>query len=205
MSLRRHLLGLLAASACAAGFPALAQSNNPPPAKHVRGTVDTLSGDKLVVKAAGGQDVTVDLAPDWKAIAVVPSSLSAVKPGTFIGTATTGPEDHLVSRSVVVFPLSMKGVGEGHYHWDLGPESMMTNAIVDAEVTKANGRELTLAYAGGERQVVVPPNAPVVTLEPAERSALTPGAKVFVFAATTDGHLTAKAVMVGKDGLIPPM
>ena len=193
---RHRLLGFLLASLCIA-TPALAQ--------RVRGTVESVSGDKLVVKSVSGTETTVTLAPDWSVTAVVPSEMSAIKPGTFIGAAATGPDDKLVAREVLVFPPALKGSGEGHYPWDLGAGSTMTNATVDAEVTQADGRELTLSYKGGQSKMMVPPDVPVVTFGPGDRSMVTPGAKVFIPAKEANGTLTASRVLVGKDGLTPPM
>ncbi len=200
MSSHRPLLGLILAGLCAAATPALAQG-----VQRIRGTVQSIGGNQLVVKSTSGAETTVTLAPKWSATAVVPSSLSAIKPGTFIGTAATGPDDKLVAREVLVFPPALKGSGEGHYPWDLGPQSTMTNATVDGEVAQANGRELTLSYKGGQSKVMVPPDVPVVTFGPGERSMVTPGAKVFVPAKSDNGALTASRVLVGKDGLTPPM
>lgn len=195
----RPVFGLLVAGACALSIPAIAQT------KHVRGTVASLSGDALTVTEAGGQEVAIKLAPDWQVIAVIPSSLSAVTQGTFIGAATTGPDDHLVAREILVLPAAMKGVGEGHYPWDLGSQSMMTNATVTGDVAQSGEHELTLSYKGGESKVTVPPNTPIVTLGPGDRSMVTAGAKVFITPKAENGTLTAKNVLVGKDGLQPPM
>jgi len=200
MSSHRPLLGLILAGLCVAASPALAQS-----AQRIRGTVESISGDHLVVKSASGAETTVTLAPNWAVTAVVPSSLSEIKPGTFIGTAATGPDDKLVAREVLVFPPALKGSGEGHYAWDLGPQSTMTNATVDGDVTQADGQELTLSYKGGQSKVMVPPGIPVVTFGPGDRSMVTPGAKVFIPAKGENGALTASRVLVGKDGLTPPM
>ncbi len=41
----------------------------------------------------------------------------------------------------------MRGRGEGHYDWDLMPESRMTNAAVMAMVESSNAQTLTLTYA----------------------------------------------------------
>lgn len=51
----------------------------------------------------------------------------------------------------------------------------------------------------------MPPNVPVVTLGPGERSMVKPGAKVFITPKAENGSLTASNVLVGKDGLQPPM
>jgi hypothetical protein len=100
----------------------------------------------------------------------------------------------------------MKGTGEGHYPWDLQPESTMTNATIESEVTGADGRELTVDAKGEKLKVTVPPNTPIVTFEPGTPAMLTPGTKVFVGATkAADGTLTAARVNAGKDGLTPPM
>ena len=65
---------------------------------------------------------------------------------------------------------------------------------------------MTLKYKDGEKAVVVPAGAPIVTLEPGERAMLMPGAHVIVSATPRpDGALTASRVTVGKNGLVPPM
>ena len=53
---------------------------------------------------------------------------------------------------------------------------------------------------------MVPPDAPIVTYVSATRGDLVPGAKVIVNATRQpDGSLQATRVLVGKDGLEPPM
>jgi len=52
----------------------------------------------------------------------------------------------------------------------------------------------------------VPENARIVTFEPGERAMLVPGAQILVTGAKQpDGTLTANRVVVGKNGLVPPM
>ena len=58
----------------------------------------------------------------------------------------------------------------------------------------------------GEQTLLVPPDAPIVTFEPGERSMVVPGAHVILTATRqADGSLTAGRVAVGKNGLVPPM
>ena len=65
---------------------------------------------------------------------------------------------------------------------------------------------MTVGYKGGEKTIVVPPDAPVVTFAPGDKTMLVPGAHVMIQAQTgSDGTLTAERVVVGKDGLVPPM
>ena len=55
--------------------------------------------------------------------------------------------------------------------------------------------------------MVVPPQAPVVRLEPGYASLLRPGGHVFVPSAARrpDGTLSTNVVAIGRDGLVPPM
>ena len=52
----------------------------------------------------------------------------------------------------------------------------------------------------------MPPEAPIVTFAPADRSDLKPGARVIATVTKgPDGALTATSVVVGKNGVDPPM
>ena len=64
---------------------------------------------------------------------------------------------------------------------------------------------MTLRYKDGEKTIMVPEGIPVVTLKPADRSLLVPGAKVIVTAQMRDGVATALRATAGRDGFAPPM
>jgi len=173
----------------------------------VRGTVVSLEGPKLVVHAKDGKDVTVGLKDKYAALAVVKSSMEDIKEGTFIGTATVAqPDGSLRAVEVVVFPESLRGFGEGHYPWDLGPSSMMTNATIANKVQSTDGQTVTVSYKGGEKKITIPANVPIVALVPADKGDIMPGAIVFVpTEKQADGTLLSGAVLFGKDGVVPPM
>lgn len=173
----------------------------------IRGTVTSLDGTALRVAGSGGQDVVITLSANSSVTAVLPAKLSEVQPGSFIGTAAeTQPDGTLVAKEVHIFPESMRGSGEGHRDFDLGPKSTMTNGTVGQEVKGTSGNTLTVAYKGGEKSIVVPPNAPVVTFAPGDRAMLVPGAHVIVQPqAGAGGVLVTERVIVGKDGMVPPM
>ena len=186
---------------------AVAQAPAPAPTQRIRGDVVALDGNTLQVKTRAGEALTVKLADNFAVSAIVKRDLGAVVPGAFIGTATLQRADGtLQAIEVLVFPESARGSGEGHYPWDLQPGSMMTNATISDVVTVDVSRRLTLKYKDGEKVVVVPPEAPIVTFEPGDRAMLVPGAHVMFGAARQpDGTLTAGRISVGKDGLVPPM
>ena len=111
----------------------------------IRGDIVSLSGDTLTVHRRSGDTVTIDMKQDTPVTAVKNIKLADIKPGSFIGTAaTTGTDGKMTATEVVVFPEAARGTGEGHYAWDLSPNSTMTNANVDQVVTGTSGRDLKL-------------------------------------------------------------
>ena len=173
----------------------------------LRAAIERVEGRQLTLESRDGQKLALTLTPEATITAVVPADLSAIREGTYIGTAASpGPDGRLQALEVLIFPETMRGTGEGHYPWDLTPGSTMTNATVSAVVTEVNGRALTLAYKGEQGTVLVPPGTPIVALEPGDASLLKPGNHVFLSARKQpDGAFTAERIAVGKDGLVPPM
>jgi hypothetical protein len=174
----------------------------------VRGTIERVEGRTLVVKSRDGADVKVVPVDNARVVGIVKASLSDIKPGSFVGvTGMPQADGSQKAVEVHIFPEAMRGTGEGHRPWDLRPQSTMTNANVEQTVAGVNGRTLTVKYKGGEKKIVVPPDAPVVALVPGDKSELKPGVKIFVAAATEepDGTLQAARVNFGKNGLTPPM
>jgi hypothetical protein len=169
--------------------------------------VVSLDGSKLVVHAKDGKDVNVTLKDNYAALAVVKSSIEDIKQGTFIGTATMPQADgSLRAVEVVVFPESLRGFGEGHYPWDLGSSSMMTNATIANKVQSTDGQTVTVTYKGGEKKITIPANVPIVASVPADKSDIKSGATVFVpTEKQADGTLLSGAILFGKDGVVPPM
>ena len=211
MNCRTNMGGLAKAASMLVALAALTFGSTPSfadgvPAR-VRGTVTSLDGSTLVVHRKEGSDVTIKLNDGFKALAVVKSSMADIKEGTFIGTATvTQPDTTLRSLEVVIFPDSLRGTGEGHYPWDLGPASMMTNATVANSVKGVQGQSVTVTYKGGEKKIDIPEGVPVVAIVPSTPADISPGAPVFVPAQRQpDGSLQSGAVIFGRDGVIPPM
>jgi len=178
-----------------------------PKVTRIRGDIVSSSADTLTVHRRSGDTVVIALKPELTVAAVKNVQLSDIKPGSFIGTAAkTGTDGKMTAMEVVVFPESLRGTGEGHYDWDLGSNSTMTNANVDSLLESTNGRELKLSHKGGTNDVTVPTNVPVVTIIPATRADLVAGKSVFVVATPGAGdHYTAMRVIVEKDGIKPPM
>lgn len=175
--------------------------------QRVRGSVTSLTGNDLQVQSRDGQPITVKLKDGWTVSAVKKASISDIKPGDFVGIASLPrSEGGDGALEVLIFPPALKGLGEGSYGWDLKPNSTMTNATVGDAVKSVNGSLVTVSYHGQEKKISIPNGTPVVTLAPARSEDVKPGAVVFIRAEkAADGTLAAGQVIVGKDGVVPPM
>ncbi len=201
--MKRALLSALFYAALTASLPIAAQS----PPTRIRGAITAVDAQKLTVLTREGPTVVITLTDPLAVNAVVALDLAAIKPNSFIGTAAMKrPDGTLVAQEVLVFPESARGSNEGHFPWDLTPESTMTNAPVTATIETSSGRTMTLNVKGQTMTAEVPKGVPVVTFEPTDRTALKIGAAVFIGATkAADGSLSAGRVLVGKDGVVPPM
>ena len=202
----KQLLTALAASILALAFTISSASAQG--TVRVRGTIEKVEGNAFVVKSRDGRELKVVPADNALVVAIVKASPADIKQGSFVGV-TGMPQADGSQRAIEVhiFPEAMRGTGEGHYAWDLRPQSTMTNANVEHAVTAVDGQTLTLKYKDGEKKIIVPPEATVVTYTTGDKSELKPGTKIFIAAAKNlpDGSLEAPRINYGKDGLTPPM
>ena len=200
------LIGSLAAGlfTAAIALPVFAQTAPP---TRIRGTIEAAMPGKLSVKTRDGESVDIKLNEPLTVLTVKPVDLATIDTNTYVGIATrTGPGGTMQAIEVLVFPEAMRGAGEGSYPWDLEPGSTMTNGAVSGSVKASSALQLTVAYKDGSKVIQVAPGAPVVTFAPAQVSDLKPGAPVFLGAAkAADGSLGAGRVVVGTNGVAPPM
>jgi hypothetical protein len=204
MRMNRLVTAFLAGAALTASMiaaPAFAQ-NKP---HHVRGTIESVQGDDLTVKTAGGATDSVKTDAKTKVFQVSPADMSAVKDGKFVGITSVERGGQRVAVEVHVFDDTLRGLAEGHYPWDLESEpNMMTNANIAQVESGGGGRTLKLDYKGGTQTITVPDNATIVAFTAGTPDQLKAGAQVFVVARTENGGDVANAVVVGN-GVKPPM
>ena len=199
----------------------------------VRGVIENATDTSVTVKTRDGKTQQVTLTPDTAFVNVVKSSLDKVGENKFIGTATKG-DNPPIALEVVIFPDDMKGTGEGHYPWDeirdttagaadeamtssamtngtIQPpeattESSMTNATVKTGTAAGEGKTIDVTYNDGQsKTILVPPSAPIVAFEKADKSILVKGAPLFAVTAPEGEAFNGKLVAVGKNGVVPPM
>ena len=211
-----------------------AASNSMPDTGRVRGVVQTVSSNALVVRTYNGQSMNVPLDAKTGFAWVINSDLSTLKDGDFIGTATTGPDNALRAVELVIFPETMRGTGEGHYNWDVpgvvaaagggsGGSSAMTNGTIQSTMTNGTVHEQSAMTNGTVTGGAGKPGETMLTISykggmskvlvpvgtPIVRFEPTERAMLAtgqkVFAVITPDAPNAKFVAIGKNGLTPPM
>jgi hypothetical protein len=124
------------------------------------------------------------------------------KPGSYVGvTSVKGPDGRLVARRVHALGPQ---VPQMHGPWDSMPDSMMTNANLEASAQVSGGNELTLKYKDGEQKILVTPQTQFFVFVPGSRADLKTGETIFAGARNEGGKLVAPRVAVSKDGVNPP-
>lgn len=201
----RSVLSSAVALIASLAFVADVLAQSPP--TRLRGSIAAIDGTTATIATREGNQVPVKLADNWMVMLVSPMTMADIKENSFVGIASLkGPDGVLNALEVLVFPEAARGSNEGHYPWDLQPESMMTNATVASVAAAPDGQTLTLKYKDGAQTIKVKPGTPIVTFAPGDRADAKVGAKVFLGATKgADGGLTAGRLLVGKDGLTPPM
>jgi hypothetical protein len=172
----------------------------------IRGTIERIEGPVYVVKNRDGAELKLTVTDNPLFVAIAPATMADIKPGMFVGSAgTTQPDGTQKAIEVHIFPESMRGTGEGHYDWDLKPQTKMTNANVEQIVAGNDGQTLSVKYKDGEKKLLVTPETVVVTYVPGNKDDLKPGTKIFVGAAKKqpDGTLQTPRITYGRNGAGP--
>ena len=187
-------------------MPVLAQPFAPQ-VMRVVGTIERVDGDDITIRAIeGGGTTVVRLAKNAAVFDVMRTTLAEIKPGAFIGVgATPNADGSQRAIRVTIFAETQRGLGEGFRPWDRAPHGTMTNATVAETVKSVDGEVVTVKYKGGEKRIVVPPDARILAYAPGERGELKLGAEVAIPRARhkLDGSWEADRISVGRGGVIP--
>lgn len=184
-----------------------AQAPHTPPAR-VRGTISAFDDHTLTVKTPSGALVTVALAPNFTVRTVVRKRLADIHNGDFVAsTSIRGTDGNLHAIEVHIFLAAQRGVvPEGQIPWDLAPDSLMTNAIVEGIAIVKGGRVLTVTYKGQSTDIEVGRKTPIVAYAPGDPNMLKTGRAVFIIGPKRpDGTVAANNVTVESKGVKPPM
>jgi hypothetical protein len=179
--------------------------------QRVRGTIEKIDGNTLLIKGPDGAPVTLTLADNAVVVGVLKATVADIKEGSYIGSgALPQPDGTQKAVEVHIFAESQRGTGDGHRgNWDGSPYSAgvgtMTNGAAGQAVSSVDGPVITVKYKDGEKKVIVGPNVPIVRYEVGDKGELKPGAAISVAAATKkpDGTFSAARINVGRNGVVP--
>lgn len=173
--------------------------------QRLSGTIVSVDGPALLIKTAKG-DVKVSLTEKGTILTVEKVKMDGIKKGEFIGVGAM-PQADGSQRAVRIniFDEARRGNNEGHRPWSSDPKGTMTNATVDTTVGSIEGQVLMLKYKGGEKKIIVPPEAVIQRNAAGGVADLKPGAAVQISAASPkpDGSFETNRVSVGRDGYVP--
>jgi hypothetical protein len=202
--LNKQILAVLAVGGLLAGGVVQARAHT---RTSVRGTVTSIAGNVVQIKTRQGNLIAVDLSAGTKFGDVSYAKITDIKPGSFIGTAAVPQADStLRALEVHVFAPDLRGTGEGSRAWQGdGRTGTMTNGTV-GDLIVTNGRTMTVSYHGGQKRIVVPADVPIVFVEAGAQADLAPGEHIIAFGQQgADGAVAALRVLIGRNGVVPPM
>ena len=175
----------------------------------VRGTIEKLDGNVLMVKSRDGAELKLVLKDNVRIAGVVKASLAAITPDSNVAITSRPRAD----GTLEAFELRIAPAGQPfnsfHSEWDLMPNSFMTNGSLQTSIAGVDGQVLTVKYKivgkpDEEKKLIVTPKTIIATTVPGTKEDLKPGLKVFVAGAPKlpDGSLDVAAIQVEKE--IPP-
>ena len=175
----------------------------------VRGTIEKLDGNVLMVKSRDGAELKLVLKDNVRIAGVVKASLAAITPDSNVAITSRPRAD----GTLEAFELRIAPAGQPfnsfHADWDLMPNSFMTNGSLQTSIAGVDGQVLTVKYKvlgkpDEEKKLIVTPKTIIATTVPGTKEDLKPGLKVFVAGAPKlpDGSLDVAAIQVEKE--IPP-
>jgi RNase P/RNase MRP subunit p29 len=198
--------------------PQVARPADNPQRVSLSGTLVSATAIALVIDTSSGRK-TVTYNSSAKLFTVSTSTLAEVTEGAFIGTTVAPQVDGtFTSTEVHIFAPALRGTGEGFTQMGDSGKHMMANATVRTVArpnmmanstvrtvgSTAAGKTITMTFPSGTKTIHIPSNVPVFYIEPGTTSMLKPCAHVRTIAVAENGALTARFVLIGKNGLVPP-
>jgi len=183
---------------------------------HIRGQLTAVEDAAIVVKTRDGDSLRLDLIEETTILTLEKGSFTDVDFGVYVGSVAVKLEEYspIIRDSAVwlhkgfelrVIDDQLRGIALGHKSWTLTKETIISHGWVD----DIEDRVLSIKWGPtdyDETDVEIPRDAPVHRMSLASRGALENGAHIFAGARKApDGHYVAVFVIVGKDGIVPPL
>jgi hypothetical protein len=201
-----------AASATSSPAPAASPSATTTVDTIVRGSIVSMSDDRITVSTSSGK-VDVALSSPATIFSREPGDLSKVTDNSFVGvTSIPQPDGTQRAVEIHVFPQELRGLGEGSR--PMAPEggnsrNTMTNgSVANSRMTNGNARmtngaaqgaaagRMTVNYNGGSQTITVPARTPVTVIAPTSTKPAVGTNVVIPAKKQSDGTLKATSVML---------
>ena len=162
-------------------------------------SLDEVKDGKFIGTATKG-----DNPPTALEVVVFPASMNGTAEGHYawdsLQDTTNGGTKELTKSKMTNGTIKSSSMGAPL------TKSKMTNGTIKEGSMSGKDKMITVTYDKGQMlKIAVPPTAPIVALDPADKAIVTKGATLFAVAAPTGGKLDAKLVLVGKGDVKPPM
>ena len=138
--------------------------------QRLRGTIESVSSQMLVVKARDGKMVNVRLADGAHVFTLKTASLADIKEGGLVGiTVKRQMDGSQEATEIYIFPDERT-----HEPWDISAGSLVGKdeevlVYIEGSILRNDGRALIMKYRDGEKTMPVPANVRVVMAAPATR------------------------------------
>ncbi|UCF76131.1 MAG: hypothetical protein JSU71_02095 [Betaproteobacteria bacterium] len=200
--------------------PALAQkateSQDQP--DRIRGEVVKTDAASIFVKTGDGKLVQLRLNDELSVFNLTKASYVDAYFGTYVGAVSVRLGDNIYSPIIRdslswlhrgfelrIVDQELRGIALGHQKWDLTPDSVMTHGWVDDQ----EGRVISIKYGPTEEEetdVEIPRDVPVTRMSLGDRKLIRPGVRIFAGARKeSSGDYQAVFILVGSDGVVPPL
>ncbi|WP_348760405.1 hypothetical protein [uncultured Salinisphaera sp.] len=160
------------------------------------------------MKGMGLGDYGWDLSPSMvnKNVKTAADGKADAKGSATAGSSMTNGTVSAKSEGSMSAGSSMtNGTVESKSSGSMTAGSSMTNGTVTQSSSKSETMTLKVDYGDGTKTIVVPKDVPTVKLAPGKVSDLKTGAHAFAIVSSNGDGYTAKKVIVGKNGTVPPM
>jgi hypothetical protein len=149
--------------------------------QRLRGTIENVSGQMLVVKGRDGKMMNVKLADGAHVFTLNTASLADIKEGDPVGITTKRQMDGSQGAAeIYIFPDERT-----HEPWAVTAGSLVGKdeevlAYIEGSISRNDGRTLTMKYRDGEKTIPVAADVRVVMVVPAAVADIKAGQNFFV-------------------------
>jgi hypothetical protein len=183
---------------------------------HFRGVITKVDGSSIALKTRDGKTVRLGVLDNVTVISLAKGSFTAVDFGVYVGAVAVRLDEYspIVRDSLSwlhrgfelrIIDEELRGIALGHKKWDLTPDSIIAHGWVD----DIEGRVLSIKWGPTEQEetdVETPRDVPVLKMSLGDKSLIKADAHIFAGAQKgADGRYVAVFILVGKDGIVPPL